>query len=143
MRTLSIWNNRQPTNVFSSLDEFLTDFDRSFASRAEREAAAFAPNVDVEEQEHSYFISVDLPGMKKEDIKVDMKDDLLTLSGERVRETKGEGRVTERTYGKFFRSFTLPKQIDREKIAATFENGVLHLTLPKAEEAKPREIKVQ
>lgn len=145
MRSLSLWNSRRPTELSSPFDEFFREFDRAFVPTAASRAmlADFSPAVDVEEKDDTYHISVDLPGLKKDEIKIDLHDSVLTLSGERTREVKGEGRYAERSYGKFQRTFTLPHQVDAEKIEAKFEDGVLYIALPKAETAKARSIKIQ
>jgi HSP20 family protein len=83
-----------------------------------------------------------LPGLKKEDIKLEMDNSVLTISGERLRDAAGEGRYSERPSGKFARVLTLPAQVDAEKIEAHFVNGVLNITVPKAESAKSRSIKI-
>ena len=107
--------------------------------------AAWLPSVDVFEDKESLKIVAELPGLKPEDVKITLENSTLTLRGEKkqVAEEKTE-RVHryERSYGSFERSFSLPNTVDAEKVAAAFENGVLTVTLPKAEKAKPREIAV-
>jgi HSP20 family protein len=107
--------------------------------------SAWVPAVDVFEDKESLKIVAELPGLKPEDVKITMENNTLTLRGEKkqVAEEKNE-RVHryERSYGSFERSFALPNTVDAEKVAAAFENGVLTVTLPKAEKAKPREIAV-
>ena len=98
-----------------------------------RELARLAPAVDVVEQDDKFEVYADLPGVKQEDVDVQVEKDVLTIRGER----KGE-----RLAGAFSRVFTLPKHIDVEKIAASLKDGVLTLTLPKRPEAQPRQIKV-
>ncbi len=101
--------------------------------------SGFVPVVNTREGESAFHIDVDLPGVKKEDIKVDMKKDILTISGER--KTKDEIKEddyykVETTFGKFSRSFTLPENVDIENIEARSDNGVLEVIIPKLEEAK-------
>ena len=107
--------------------------------------SAWLPSVDVFEDKESLKIVAELPGLKPEDVKITLENSTLTLRGEKkqVAEEKTE-RVHryERSYGSFERSFALPNTVDAEKVAAAFENGVLTVTLPKAEKAKPREIAV-
>ncbi|HEY7027963.1 MAG TPA: Hsp20/alpha crystallin family protein [Gemmatimonadales bacterium] len=107
--------------------------------------SAWLPSVDVFEDKESLKIVAELPGLKPEDVKITLENSTLTLRGEKkqVAEEKTE-RVHryERSYGSFERSFSLPNTVDAEKVAASFENGVLTITLPKAEKAKPREIAV-
>jgi HSP20 family protein len=107
--------------------------------------SAWLPAVDVFEDKESLKIVAELPGLKPEDVKLTMENSTLTLRGEKkqVAEEKNE-RVHryERSYGSFERSFSLPNTVDADKVAASFENGVLTIILPKAEKAKPREIAV-
>jgi HSP20 family protein len=101
--------------------------------------------VDVLESKDSYLIRAELPGMKKEDIKVELKDGTLTLSGETKSEKPAEGveyRHVERVDAKFWRSFSLPETVKQDGIEATYKGGVLEIRVPKAEEAKPRQIEV-
>ncbi|MFO7769362.1 MAG: Hsp20/alpha crystallin family protein [bacterium] len=103
------------------------------------------PEVDVEERADSYLVSMDAPGMQREDLKVSMEGNTLRIRGERkqLREEGDEDyRLNERRYGIFERSFTLPRSVDSGKIHARYRNGVLEITVPKAEEAKSREIEV-
>jgi HSP20 family protein len=108
--------------------------------------SAWLPSVDVFEDKESLKIVAELPGLKPEDVKITLENSTLTLRGEKkqVAEEKTE-RVHryERSYGSFERSFSLPNTVDADKVAASFENGVLTITLPKAEKAKPREIAVK
>ena len=107
--------------------------------------SAWLPSVDVFEDKESLKIVAELPGLKPEDVKITLENSTLTLRGEKkqVAEEKTE-RVHryERSYGSFERSFSLPNTVDADKVAASFENGVLTIILPKAEKAKPREIAV-
>jgi HSP20 family protein len=101
--------------------------------------------VDVLESKDSYLIRAELPGMNKEDIKVEVKDGVLTLSGERKAEQPAEGveyRHAERVAAKFWRSFSLPETVKLDAIEAAYKDGVLEIRVPKAEEAKPRQIEV-
>jgi len=103
------------------------------------------PAVDISESENEILIKADVPGMSKDDIKVIVHDNTLTLKGERRSETKEEKtnyyRV-ERTCGSFYRSFSLPSMVNSGKIKANYVNGVLEISLPKVEEAKPKEIAI-
>jgi len=102
----------------------------------------FTPSVDIEENDEMYMISADLPGLKKDDVKIDITGNSLKISGERSKEIKEEG-YRERSYGRFARSFTLPEAIDAKKVEANFEDGVLRIVLPKTEVKKAQEIKIQ
>ena len=132
---------------FRSFKPFYGDFERGFnESGAASDERSWRPNVDVYETDGSYVLKADLPGMKKEDIKIDVNDNTLTFTGEKKLEEKTEKdnyvRV-ERSYGSFTRSFTLSDNVDHENIKASYKDGVLEITLAKKEEAKPKEINVE
>ncbi|HSB09585.1 MAG TPA: Hsp20/alpha crystallin family protein [Blastocatellia bacterium] len=122
-------------------------FDESFgAPREEVALKAWTPSVDVYEDEDSYLIKVELPEISREDVKVNLNENTLSISGERrvENEDKRENyHRVERSYGQFYRSFTLPPNVNAEAINAQFKDGVLRLRLPKKEEAKPRQIDVK
>lgn len=101
--------------------------------------------LDVYEGDTAYTVYTALPGLAPEDIRVNFQDGVLTISGEieRKEEDKSRGLLLERTYGKFSRSVRLGQEVDSEKIEAEYENGVLKLTLPKAEKALPKQIPVR
>lgn len=106
----------------------------------------WAPALDVEETDNEYLIKADLPAIRKEDLKINIEDGMLTLEGERKHEKEEKGRKyhrVERSYGKFMRRLALPTDIDQQKVAAEFKDGVLHVRLPKAASAKPRSIDVK
>jgi len=107
---------------------------------------AWAPRVDISEQDNAVLLTAELPGVAKEDVKVELKDGVLTVSGEKKTEHKEEENGfyrSERVYGSFTRSFTVPDTLDAEKIEAEYANGVLKLMLPKRPEAAPRLINVK
>src|SRR3989337_75350 len=104
------------------------------------------PAVDIYETNDSFVVSADLPGLNKDEIQIDLKDNTLTLKGEKKFEekvSKDNYIRVERAYGSFVRSFTLPQNVDPEKIKAEYKEGVLEITIPKKEEAKPKQIKVE
>jgi len=108
--------------------------------------ADWAPTVDIEEGEHEYRIAAELPGLRKEDVKITLQEGVLTLQGERKQEHEEKGKRfhrVERSYGAFVRSFALPDVIDEGKVAAEFKDGLLHIRLPKSEKAKPKAIEVK
>lgn len=112
----------------------------------ELEKGTWAPAVDIYETNDSFVVSADLPGLNKDEIQIDLKDNTLTLKGEKKFEekvSKDNYVRIERTYGSFVRSFTLPQNVDPEKIKAKYKEGVLEVTIPKKEEAKPKQIKVE
>jgi HSP20 family protein len=106
----------------------------------------WAPAVDIYETENELVLKADLPDVELKDIDVRVENQTLTISGERKFEkkdtTKGYHRI-ERSYGTFVRSFSLPNSFDTETIGAEYKNGVLSVTLPKKETAKPRQVKVE
>jgi HSP20 family protein len=127
-------------SVFNDL--FDEDFDRSWAQPT---LSKWYPAVDVLESKDSYLIRAELPGMKREDIKVEVKDGALVLTGERPAEKPAEGveyRHVERVNAKFWRSFSLPETVKQDGIEATYKDGVLEIRVPKTEQAKPRQIEV-
>lgn len=105
----------------------------------------FGPLMDIEETEHQYEFAFDLPGVKPEDIHVDVEENTLTIHGERhlPKEENAEAkRRFERTFGEFRRVLRLPKTVDKDKIVADYEHGVLTITLPKAEKKGAKRVPV-
>ena len=103
------------------------------------------PSVDITEDKDRYEITVEIPGVRKEDVKVNIHDNILTIEGEKKGSTEkkeGSSYRSERYFGKFSRSFTLNSEIDADKVKADFENGVLKIALPKSEKVKPRQITI-
>jgi len=117
------------------------------ASAAEqtKPGVIFTPAVDIFETEESIFLIGDMPGVKNEDLTIDLRDNTLTLSGDVSLPEADDEKVLLYEYGigRYYRQFTLSEVVDQEKIDATLKNGVLHLTLPKAERARPRQIEVK
>ena len=108
--------------------------------------SGWSPAVDVEETDKEYLIKADLPDVKKEDVKVELLDGTVTIEGERRQEKEEKGKrfhKIEREYGKFLRRFALPTEVEASKVQAEFENGVLHVHLPKSATAKPKAIDVK
>ena len=105
----------------------------------------WAPVLDVQEDKDNFRVRVELPGLKREDITVSIEDGTLVISGERKTETADEGTEVhrqERYYGKFSRALTLPSAVAADQVKAAYKDGILTVTLPKAEEAKPKNITV-
>lgn len=110
----------------------------------ERAGRGVAPALDITESDDEYVVTVELPGVKKEDVTVEVKEGVLTILGEKKREvTKEKGRWMERSYGSFQRCFTLPPDASGDKIDASFRDGVLTLHIAKAEEKKPRTVAIK
>lgn len=139
---------RKPFNT--GLDDFTATFRLfdDFLNRAFNEPAGvrpWTPAVDIVETENDLVLTADIPGIKLEDIDIRLENGTLTISGERKfenEEKKGAYHRVERSYGSFQRAFALPDTVDVDKVDAHYENGVLRVTLPKKEIAKPRSIKV-
>jgi HSP20 family protein len=128
-------------------DESNSFFDMPFSSNFGRTGQLFtgwSPALDLYESGDHFVAVVELPGMRKEDIDISLHDGTLTISGERKRESNnGEtAQRTERYVGTFRRSITLPTRVDAGKVSATYQDGILKVTLPKAEEANPKQIDV-
>ncbi len=144
-RNLMTWD---PFREVSTMRE---DMERLFDSMLgrfprEREQAIWAPAVDVEETNEAMIIRAELPGMKREDIKVKVAEDMVTISGERKYETEKKERTfhrVERAYGSFQRTIVLPISVQGDKAVASYKTGLLELVLPKAERVKAREITVE
>jgi HSP20 family protein len=108
--------------------------------------STWAPACDVFETDHEIVIKAELPGLKRENVKVSVENNVLTIQGERrfEEETKQENyHRLERSYGEFIRSFALPNYVDTAKIGAEFKDGILNVTLPKRAEAKPKHVEVK
>ena len=109
-------------------------------------AGAFSPALDVEENEEQFVIHVELPGVSAEDVEVSLEENVLTIAGERKfydeRTSDGFRRI-ERHFGRFHRAVRLPDRVAGDHVQATYRDGLLTVTVPKAEEAKPRRIEVQ
>lgn len=122
-------------------------FEGSLANTSQQTAInTWTPTVDIYENENEFLIKTELPEVGREEVKVNLDNNVLSISGERRLEYEdkrdGYHRV-ERSYGQFFRSFSLPPNVNTEAIKADFKDGVLRLTLPKKEEAKPKQIQVK
>ena len=139
----------EPFEGLSRLHSRINDlFDESVGrARAMPSATAgvWLPPVDILESKDAYLIRAELPGMKKEDFDLAVNDGTLTLSGERKTEALTNGveyHRTERVHGRFSRSFYLPQTVKQDGIKATYRDGILEIHVPKAEEAKPRQIAI-
>ena len=129
-----------------SIDSFFDDWFSYPTARAFPNSTDFSPRVNIRETEESLVLTFELPGMKKEEIKVAVKDDALTVSGEReFRSESNDDEYVRRELrsGSFSRSFTLPDTVDADKVNADYRDGLLEITLAKREELKPKEIEVK
>jgi HSP20 family protein len=141
----NLWRN--PENGLAALsaemDRMLSDFVRPGAGAW---SYGLTPAADVLETEAEYRVVLDVPGLDPAAIKLEVEDDTLTVRADRRQPALAKGETlhrTERSFGTFFRSFTLPKTVDGARVEARYEHGVLAVVLPKREEAKPRTISVQ
>lgn len=128
---------------FKDFDSFLDNFIEDRGSLIKTD---FTPSVNTREGENAYHVEVDLPGVKKDDINVDVKDNIVTISGERKtkKEVKEEEYYkVESSYGKFERSFTLPENVDVENIHAESQDGVLEVVIPKLSKAESQAKKIE
>ncbi|MPZ75574.1 MAG: Hsp20 family protein [Deltaproteobacteria bacterium] len=139
----------EPFDGFNKVQSRINDlfgdgFGRSWDNAATR-SESWYPAVDILESKEAYLLRAELPGMKKEDFNLEVKDGTLTLTGERKAVKPADGveyRSVERVNGKFVRSFTLPETVKHDGIQATYKDGILEIHIPKAEEAKPRQIDI-
>lgn len=155
MGALTRWEPLTRWNPLKELDEMekrlAVMLGRSpLRKEGEREeamtVAEWAPLVDISEDEKEYLIKAELPEIKKEDIKVTVHDDVMTISGERKYEKEEKGKKyhrVERAYGSFTRSFTLPEDADGSKISAECKDGILRVRLPKTEKAKAKAVEIK
>lgn len=147
------WMGEDIWEPFRELSELPAEMNRLFGRSlvpakwlATGDGGRWFPEVDIAEEKDRILVRADLPGMKQEEIAVEVSDSVLTIKGERKRESETKDAKTyrvERSYGSFLRSFTLPAGVDAGKISATYKNGVLEIALPKLAEAKAKQIKVE
>lgn len=144
LNSVTRWN---PASAYLTREPFSRLFDTFFNDLQGEEVAnrGWMPPVDIQETEEGYRLQAELPGLTKDDINITLENNVLRLSGERKfeKDAKKENyHRIERTYGTFTRAFALPQQVNPEGVHAAFENGILTLTVPKAEQAKPRKINI-
>ena len=138
------YNDPDIRRGFELLQSFVNQLEGK--SNEEGAIAAFAPAVNTRESDDAYYIEVDLPGVKKEDIEITTEDNVLTISGERKYrdEVKEDDYYkVESRYGKFTRSFTLPEKVDVEHITAESKDGVLEVVIPKIKEEEKKQRKIE
>ncbi len=150
--TLVKWNPaKELLNFEREFNKIFNTFGSRFGltgseTNEEYENAVWMPLTDIIEDEDNFVLRLDLPGVNKDDVKISYADGQLSISGERKQEKESKDsryHRVERTYGKYFRSFTLPSKIKEDKIDAKFKDGQLTITVPKAEEAKPKQIEIK
>jgi HSP20 family protein len=139
--SVSRWDPFQ--DLLAIQDEMNQVFGRARQGQGGR---VWAPALDISERKDAYVVTVEVPGVKPEDLDITLEDGLLTIQGERQftqESTEQQYHRVERRYGSFRRSITLPSQVQADAIEASFEDGVLEVVVPKAEEAKPKKISVR
>jgi len=145
--TLIRWNPSSARDLTAFPDEMNRLFDGFFTRAPLRsDAAWFAPPVDIEETPEEFVLRADLPGMSQKDVKVSLMGDTLTIRGERRHQaSRDQGNLhrIERVHGVFERAFTLGSPVRNDQVKAQYRDGVLEIRVPKAEEAKLREVEVQ
>ncbi len=147
------WNpERELLDIEREFNKLFNSFGKRFgfldkdSSEDEYANAVWMPLTDISEDENNYTLHLDLPGVKKDDVKISYADGQLNISGERKMEKESKDSKyhrMERAFGKYYRTFTLPQQIHADKIDAEFKDGQLIITVPKSEEAKPKEIPIK
>ena len=143
-RELAAW----PSDLFGIQREMNKMFDGVFRSTGDEDYSfsSWTPAVDIAEHDEEYLVKVELPGVNRDEVKLTLENNILTIRGEKKqeKETKKENyHRVERSYGSFQRSFTLPAAVKSDKIDASYKDGILTVSLPKAEEAKPKQIEVK
>jgi HSP20 family protein len=136
---------REFSKIFNSLERKF-GFDDGDGENGDYENAVWMPMTDILEDNDKYYLNIDLPGIKKEDVKINYSNGQLSVSGERKQESEEKNlkfHRSERSYGKYFRSFTLPQKIKENEIDAEFKDGQLKISIPKSEEAKPKQLEIK
>jgi HSP20 family protein len=149
VRDISRWS--PVTDLTTEFLNMQRDIDRMFDrfrgdAREVPQGPGLWPSVDVVENDNDFVVHVELPGVRKDDVKITVADGILTIRGEKKQEAAPKGdnfHMVERCFGSFERTFNLPSTVQSEKIDANFLNGILTLTIPKAEQAKVKEIEVK
>ncbi len=149
----TLWRASTAPSIWDELTSMRREFDRVFdrffgQALGTTPMALWVPAVDVRETDNEIQVTAELPGLKLEDVSVTVENGVLTISGEKKQEIQ-EGKedasyhVFERRYGRFERSFTLPRTVNADQVKARFQDGVLTVILPKAEQAKPRRVQIE
>lgn len=139
-------NIEREFNKMFNLFENRLGFNRGKENDEAYENAVWSPLTDIAEDKDKYLLQLDLPGVTKDDLKLTIKDGQLCISGERKSEKETKEKQfhrVERTFGKYYRAFTLPEGIKQDNIEAEFKDGQLNISIPKAEEVKPKELEIK
>jgi len=151
-RELQVWKPFRELAPFREFERMRREMDRLWDSFFERrptkieEQGEFLPALDLAETDNELVVKCEVPGLEPKDIVISLSDGMLTIKGEKKQEREEKEvdyHLVERSYGAFTRSIQLPKEIQGDKINASYKNGILKVTLPKSEEAKKKEIKIK
>ncbi len=151
-RELQVWKPFRELAPFREFDRMRREMDRLWDSFFERrpvkieEGAEFLPALDLAETGNELVVKCEVPGLDPKDIDISLSDGMLTIKGEKKQEREekeADYHLVERSYGAFTRSIQLPKEVQSDKINASYKNGILKITLPKSEGAKKKEIKIK
>ena len=143
--TLVKWTPR-PTSIFNDMDKMISNVFENDWNFPVRSKTNWSPAVDVKESDNSFTLTADIPGLTKKEVKVNITDGILSISGERKFEDEKESgnyHYRERRYGSFSRTFNLPETVNDEDISASFKNGILSIELPKHEVVLPKEREIK
>lgn len=151
-KELQVWKPFRELAPFREFERMRREMDRLWDSFFERrptkaeEAGEFLPALDLAETDNELVVKCEVPGLEPKDIDISLSDGMLTIKGEKKQEREekqADYHLVERSYGTFTRSIQLPKEVQSEKISASYKNGILKINLPKSEEAKKKEIKIK
>ena len=152
-KEVTIWKPFTELTPFREFERMRRDMDRLWDSffegtprRRGEERGEWLPSLDVSETKNDLVVKAEVPGMDAKDINISLSDGVLTIEGEKKQEKEekeADYHLVERSYGSFFRSVRLPKEVQGDKINASYKDGILRITLPKSEEAKKKEIKIK
>ncbi len=149
---LTTWKPFRELAPFREFERVRREMDRLWDSflegglRKRGEESEWLPSLDVAETKNELVVKAEVPGMDPKDIDISLSDGVLTIKGEKRQEKEekeADYHVIERSYGSFLRSVQLPKEVQSDKISASYRNGILRITLPKSEEAKKKEVKIK
>ena len=136
---------RDLMNIQQDVDRLFDKFFGCYPVEFDGGVGTWSPALDISEEESNLYFTIEVPGMTKEDVRITLQDNILTIRGEKKQETEQKGanyHRIERNYGSFTRSFSLPTVVEADKIRAQFQDGLLKVTLPKTEQVKPKEIPI-
>lgn len=140
---MTLMRYSRPNNLMSK--RFSDIMDEFFNDAVNNRRDSFVPSIDISESDDQFLISAELPGMKKEDINISLENNRLSISGERSFEKEDKGKKyhrVETSYGSFERSFQLPDNIDEESIKASYDNGLLNISIDKSEDKVKKQIEI-